>query len=752
MGLNCRAHFRECDCCEAQPNMVISRIRQAITPIRVKTALFAILFLLSAPLASAESQYELAWDMQSDRAVVKTRPGGLEIWHGSLLPALWIQNTDDSKQYVKAEVVSNAQDSLTIHFADIATGTLIVRHDPEGIRFERLTIHWNQPAPGVIALYFGTALLTKEQRAMVPSLDVPFWPDWEAEGFGVPSAKGGPLQSFFRSWDFGNANIPLGSFGPSMGTPYAAAYPRPLYSAAMGGPNGWVAFGPGAVPDAALTLRIRSSNAALEYLYREDLWGARKGADRIWEEPFRLFWADDAWDAYLRLFQSFPAAPSSSPAHQESHWNSWGNFREHHFGLRELADQVADDVGAKILVLDDGWETNESSGIPNLPRYPNFMDDMAYIRKKGLELGFWQACGWIDDTAASGLQPEDLLRGADGVPRRVNWSMGAQAEPHHYVLDPSSPRAREFLRQRTLRIMRELKPRLLKLDFGYGLPGPDVAVPRDPTLRGERFSYTLLKTIADAAREVDPGVTIQYYSIHPLMAPIEDLITLDDLGDAGGQEAAGHGEWSIWAALAGVQGRAINASSGYDWREDNEILLDTAVIGAPGSILPLPVGRSAAPLGLDFHHRRALAQWYRRTTLWKPLWLNSEKGAIGHEPRPRCFGRLEPIRGEDRLTALVLRPEGIGENQMDVPGLGKVNWQGRWAIIAQDDETLATSHRLACIPFDGGSLRIPRSSGPDRVIAVEKTEQPLATWSWHGSTLEVRCPDSPELVGILVIN
>jgi len=262
----------------------------------------------------------------------------------------------------------------------------------------------------------------------------------------------------------------------------------------------------------------------------------------------------------------------------------------------------------------------------------------------------------------------------------------------------------------------------------------------------------LLKTIADAVREDDPGVTIQYYSIHPLMAPVEDLTTLDDLGDAGGQESAGYGEWSIWAALAGAQGRAINASSGYDWREDNEVLLDTAVIGAPGSILPLPTGGEAPVPGLDFHHRRALVEWYRHSKLWKPLWLNSDKGAIGHEPRPRCFGRLEPIRGEDCVTALVLRPEGIGANAMDVPGLGKIRWQGRWAIIAQDDETLAASHCLACIPFDGGSLRLPRNSAPTRVIAVEKTEQPLTTWSWHEPTLEVRCPPSPEIDGILVVN
>lgn len=199
-------------------------------------------------------------------------------------------------------------------------------------------------------------------------------------------------------------------------------------------------------------------------------------------------------------------------------------------------------------------------------------------------------------------------------------------------------------------------------------------------------------------------------------------------------------------------GRAINASSGYDWRDDNEILLDTGVIGAPGSILPLPIDGQAPPAGLDFHHRRALTQWYRHTTLWKPLWLNSEKGALGHEPRPRCFGRLEPIRGEDRLTALVLRPDGDGENQMNVPGLGVVRWRGRWAIIAQDDETLSTSHRVACIPLDAGSLRLPRSAAPARVMAVDKSEQPFAGWSWHDSAVELQYTASPELEGIVIIN
>ena len=57
--------------------------------------------------------------------------------------------------------------------------------------------------------------------------------------------------------------------------------------------------------------------------------------------------------------------------------------------------------------------------------------------------------------------------------------------------------------------MRDYHADLLKLDFGYGLPGPDVAVPRDPAHRGERMAYTLYKLAADAAREVNPNIILQ---------------------------------------------------------------------------------------------------------------------------------------------------------------------------------------------------------------------------------------------------
>ncbi|WP_147306761.1 hypothetical protein [Paenibacillus taihuensis] len=51
--------------------------------------------------------------------------------------------------------------------------------------------------------------------------------------------------------------------------------------------------------------------------------------------------------------------------------------------------------------------------------------------------------------------------------------------------------------------------------------------------------------IYDAAKSVDPDITIIYYGIHSLMRSVSDLVNLDDLGDAGDSaehEAAGHNQ------------------------------------------------------------------------------------------------------------------------------------------------------------------------------------------------------------------
>lgn len=711
----------------------------------------------ATPWTCHTGDYTLTWDLRADAAQLVQASTGRSVWRGPLLPGFWLQAPGGERRFVKAEVDPASGEpgpsggTLGLRLSGIGRGALRFSAEPWGIRFQELRVTWDATPPAIIGLYFGSAPLTSEQRTVVPSLELPFWPGWSAEGYGVPSGKGGPVQSFFRNWDLGHATFPLGSFGPSLGTPYAAAFPRPVLSAAMGGRDGWLAFGPGSIPDAALTFEIRATTGTLHYLYREDLWGPPPGNTRVWSEPLRLAWAPSAWGAFHELFASFGPAKAAAPIHQQAHWNTWGNFKERDYDLRFEADHAAA-LGAQVLQIDDGWETATGSGLPDLQRFPHFADDLKYIRAKGLALGFWLSVGWVNDPSASGLKPEDLLVGKDGRPRRAVWNMAVDSlAASNFCLDPSSSRSREFLRRRTMRMMREYDPQVLKLDFGYGMPGPDVSAPRDPAFRGERLAFELMKIIAEAAREVKPNVTLQYYGIHPLMHPVTDIVALDDLGDGGGYEVEAHGQWSVWSALAAAQGTAIMSSSGYDWKADAEILLDTAVIGAPGSVLPLPrPGQPPLPENW-ISHRQALSRWYRHTTGWEPLWLNSEKGAIGNEPALRCFGRIERIGGAERLTAVALRsqkPEGA-----EAKPLRGMRWEGRWALISQDENGIFDSGKLACIPFDTGFLEVPLDSRPERVFAVHAGgEEAVTKWSFIDGKLRLNVPSgSDSLLGFLVI-
>lgn len=704
------------------------------------------------------------WDLEKDRAELRMGQATKPFWQGPLLPSFWLKDAKGDRQFIKAKAVGISgiqkagqppdakQGEVVLVLEGKGRGRLQWEAAEAGIIFRRLEVQWDAKPPELVAMYFGMAPLSAEEQVMVPTLERLFWPRWQAEGYCIPSAKGSPIQSFFRCWDFGHANIPLGSFGPAMGTPYAAAYPRPLLSAAMGSDEGWVAMGPGTLPDAALTLQIRSSTAALEWLYREDLWPGTAERQRVWLEPLRLFWAPVAWNAYARLFDSFGPFPAGKVTHQQGLWNSWGDFRRGQMNLRNLADRLAGDFRLPLLVIDDGWETFASSGIPNRKTFPRFEEDLKYIKEKGLGVGFWQAVAWVKEPEKLGLGPADLLCGADGRPRRVTWCMGLESGDAKYCLDPASARSRAYLRERTQRIMKQYEPRLLKLDFGYGMPGPDVAVSRDPALRGERMSYALIETIAKAAREIKPDVIIQYYGIHPLMRPVTDMVALDDMGDAGGKEAAGHAQWSVWSALAGMQGLAINASSGYEWQHDADILLNTAVIGAPGAVLPLPVGKEPPLPGQTIAHRQALARWHRHPLGWRPLWLNSEVGSLKSDPQLRCFGRLETAGGKPILTSLALRDEG--KESLSAKELPEVRWEGRWAIISQDRQDIYTASTLACIPFDRGWLELPRTEKPSRVTAVFlDREEPYTHWQWKEGSLrlDARPVESARpLVGFLI--
>jgi hypothetical protein len=577
----------------------------------------------------------------------------------------------------------------------------------------KLSLRWHGEALPIHSWYFGYSPLIADLKASSGYLEEDGFPDWRSWGYCVPSAKPAPIQSFFRCFDLGHCTIPLGSFGPAMGTPYAAAYPRPLLCMAAGNDRGWACFGAGEIPDGAMSLKIRNSNGCIEFLMREDLWGTPAGQVRHWGNPLEVTFAMLAYDAFDAYFRRLPVRRRGGIQRSNFDvWGTWGEFKEQVYNLDPLAARTAELLGESVLNIDDGWETFNSSGIPRTDRFPDFKQSLEQVRSHGLKVGLWQSLGWLDDLEVAGLQESDVLSSAVGVPIKVNWQLDPRTDwKRHFCPDPSSANAERFIHERTCGIIERYRPFTIKFDFTYGVPGPDHCAPRDPRYRGERYAARLMQIASDACTAMDPEIRVYGHCLNPLYHGWVDFVSLDDLGDCGAEEAAGHGQWSVWASLLGARGMAITGSSGYDWKAESDILMNSAVIGAPGGNLrldqPIAARRAAA--------RSAIHRWYRRPTQWKPVWFNSHRGdLVNGDPVVRNFGRMENHCHKWVLTALALRDGPLQAPLLDA--LAGVAWSGKWILIAQSDHDLWAADRLAVIPMTEGQLRLPKA------FAFAKTE------------------------------
>ncbi len=350
------------------------------------------------------------WDLEKDRAELRVRQAANPFWQGPLLPSFWLKGATGERQFIKAKAVAIAVGDRSIagernlgqskddKHGEVALvlegkGRGLIRWEAAeaGIIFKRLEVQWAAKPPDLVAIYFGMAPLSTEEQVMVPALERLSGRD------GRPTVSVSRAPRALRSRVFSAVGIlAMRTFPWGVLAPPWERLTRPLIQgrcsgAAMGSNEGWVAMGPGTLPDAALTLQIRSGTAALEWLYREDLWPGSAQCRRVWVEPLRLFWAPRAWDAYARLFDSFGPFSSVPAIHQQGHWNSWGNFKRGQTDLRDLADRVASDFRLPILVLDDGWETSPQQRDSQSKDFPAFRGRPAIHQVQGL--GSWLLAG-----------------------------------------------------------------------------------------------------------------------------------------------------------------------------------------------------------------------------------------------------------------------------------------------------------------------------------------------------------------------
>jgi hypothetical protein len=453
---------------------------------------------------------------------------------------------------------------------------------------------------------------------------------------------------------------------------------------------------------------------------------------RTWEDPLRITLDATAPDAFVKYYSSFPAKESTIIP--KALWNTWGMWQLRKFPMKPMTD-FATKIKSEIYVLDDSWESAQGSGKPNLTRFPEFEKDIENVRSQKMEIGVWETIGWISDTIPYGLGSQDLILDKRGLPCKTNWNFD-DAGQSYYCLDVSSAKVQAFLKERTISMMKTLHPSLIKLDFGYALPSPHMGVPRNPAYRGERYAYELIRLIVEAAKQIDPKVIIMNYGTTPLYFPVTDIVSLDDQGDLWYELHRGHQEWSIWASLIGARGMAVTGSSSYNWNDDAEVLMNTAIIGVPGACLALTM-KDGKEIPEAFVNRRlALNKYYRRTMRWSPRWFNSHKGDLNGPPRLNCWGREEEINGKKILTALTLRPEE--KELIRDPYLQSMQWSGTWSLISQDNEDLSTSKKIAVIPFGAGKISFPSSKRPSSVKRENTAGQlPLTNWVWEKGKLTI---------------
>jgi hypothetical protein len=671
------------------------------------------------------SPFRLEWQWDRDEARMFRPADGQTLWRGGLLPAFWVENRAGERLRLKAEALSltgtaDGRATLAWQIPGWADGTLAMETGDRYIRFSALTVQWQKEIPRIIEMYWGTATVDAVGQSMTAD-GRPFTPDWDAAGYCVPGAKEGPVQSFFRNWDFGHSHIALGSFGPSLGAPYGAAFPRPALFFAMGANAGWIGFGAGELPDAAMSLKLQSGLAAITYTYREDLWGAAKEERRSWNDPLRITFGQTAYEAFSHYYATFPPKKNPPPANAlKASWNTWGNWKDRHYAIPPIVD-FARKLGAEVFVVDDPWQAAKGGAAYSREHFPYFESDLNDLRANGMSCGFWETLGWIEDTTACGLTKEDLILDKTGHPCRTSWNFNPLAGGFFFI-DLSSEKAREYIRRRTVEEMHFFRPAVIKLDFGYGAPGPQMGVPRNPALRGERYTYELIKLISETAKSVDPDVAILYYGIHPAFQEYIDIVSLDDQGDMWYAVKEGHDQWSLWASLLSARNVALTGSSGYDWTKDEEVILNSFVLGSANAVLAtqMPDGRPVPDRYLN--RRLALNRWFRRTVRWEPLWLNSHLGDLSEPPQLKCWGRTE----NGQLTALALR----GSKPPGYEALQPFEWDGRWAVVSQDDRSVTEAAVIAVVPFDAGrlSMKIRKPAGIRRVGMNAAEEVKNRTW------------------------
>lgn len=218
------------------------------------------------------------------------------------------------------------------------------------------------------------------------------------------------------------------------------------------------------------------------------------------------------WDS-LRRHPVLPAPPEA----RHPFYSTWYNFHQELEEERLLKEcRLAADLGMKGVIIDDGWQTEDSSrGYASCGDWhssPSKIRDMGALVRRihdiGMKVLLWYAVPFVGDEseARREFEPYALRHEVDHA-----WE---QEERGWIVVDPRYPEARRRFTEKLITAMTEWKLDGFKLDFVDEFSQSADTTPYDPATMDcptvEEGADRLLYGIRETLSGINPEVLIEF--------------------------------------------------------------------------------------------------------------------------------------------------------------------------------------------------------------------------------------------------
>lgn len=351
---------------------------------------------------------------------------------------------------------------------------------------------------------------------------------------------------------------------------------------------------------------------------------------------------------------------------------------------RELSEAAA--LGMKTLIVDDGWQTEDSSRgyafcgdwEPAPSRFPDFRAHVDRVHALGFKYMIWYSVPFVGDKsrAASRFAGKFLYH---------KDNMGA------WVFDPRFPEVREYLASTYERAVREWALDGLKLDFidSFVAPSPDPAAAEGYAGRDIRsVPEAVLRLMQDVRRRLEaarPGVLVEFRQSY--MGPaIRSFGNLIRAGDVPGDPLRNRART---ASLRLTSGATAVHSDMLEWnpRETPQQAAQQIL-----SVLFSTIQYSMRLDRLPADHRRMVRHWI--------AWTAAHRGALVRG----AFSPRRPELGYPLLEGADARERVIAVYDPDFVAAVPADGRETWIVNATDSPSLPLD--LAAAPAAAEALDV----------------------------------------------